>query len=253
MTARKSKSEGWPEKVVHRNSEKSPKTLLPNQGSWRCNPASGGYREAPAPTFFLMLSVPLYSTSTLHLATARHSLTSFFASGWTGTGPHDLGPRPKLCQRVAGACRRDVAHLAHDSSRSVLAAKRCSRRRTSAPRRAAASQGARCGGLRCMSQGGCWAIRAAARQGASSSPGLLEPCLHRKAAEEVISLSMGSKSALSRKRENESSGSFFFFKFRQSTPSSGSAAAAVPERAPEAGAARGTPSRGRKGAEPGGA
>ena len=32
--------------------EKS-KTLLPNRGGWRCNPASGGYREAQAPTFFL--------------------------------------------------------------------------------------------------------------------------------------------------------------------------------------------------------
>ena len=38
----------------------------------------------------------------------------------------------------------------------------------------------------------------------------------------------------------------FFFRFRQSTPSSGSAAAAVSERAPEAGAPRGTPSRGRR-------
>ena len=27
--------------------EKSPKTQLPNRGGWRCNPASGGYREAP--------------------------------------------------------------------------------------------------------------------------------------------------------------------------------------------------------------
>ena len=65
--------EGWPEKVVHRISEKSPKTQLPNRGGWRCSPASGGYREAPAPTSLLMLSVPLRSllyVSTLHLATA---------------------------------------------------------------------------------------------------------------------------------------------------------------------------------------
>ena len=27
--------------------EKSPKTQLPNRGGWRCNPASGGCREAP--------------------------------------------------------------------------------------------------------------------------------------------------------------------------------------------------------------
>ena len=59
----------------------------------------------------------------------------------------------------------------------------------------------------------------------------------------------GSKSL--RKRESEKTrkrelGIFLFFRFRQSTPSSGSAAAAVSERAPEAGAPRGTPSRGQR-------
>ena len=47
-----------------------------------------------------------------------------------------------------------------------------------------------------------------------------------------------------RRRENESSGSFFFQV--PTVCSSGSAAAAVPERAPEAGAPRGTPSQGRR-------
>ena len=37
--------EGWPEKVVHRDLEKSAKTLLPNRGGWRCSPMRGGYRE----------------------------------------------------------------------------------------------------------------------------------------------------------------------------------------------------------------
>ena len=66
-------------------------------------------------------------------------------------------------------------------------------------------------------------------------------CTRRKAAEKVISLSMGSKS-LKREGEKTRARDLSFFRFRQSTPSSGSAAAAVPERAPEAGAPRGTPS-----------
>ena len=49
-------------------------------------------------------------------------------------------------------------------------------------------------GLRSMSQGGRWAIRAAARQGVSASTHAAgfsrsHTCTHRKAAEEVISLS----------------------------------------------------------------
>ena len=110
---------------------------------------------------------------------------------------------------------------------------------------------------RFLSQGGRWAIRAAARQGASSSAHAAgfsrsHACTHRKAAEEVISLSMGSKSALSRKRENESSGSFFFqvptVYAQQRLSRSGSAGA---------GPRGGGPTRNSitrsKGAEPGGA
>ena len=96
--------------------------------------------------------------------------------------------------------------------------------------------------LRCMSQGGRWAIRAAARQGASSSAHAAgfsrsHACTHRKAAEKVILSSCGG----SNQHYRENKKAIFFFRFRQSTPSSGSAAAAVSERAP-----RGTPSRGRR-------
>ena len=96
------------------------------------------------------------------------------------------------------------------------------------------------GHLRCMSQGGRWAIRAAARQGVSSSAHAAG--FSRKAAEEVILSSCGGSKSL-RKRESEKTrkrelGIFLFFRFRQSTPSSGSAAAAVSERAPEAGPTR---------------
>ena len=116
--------------------------------------------------------------------------------------------------------------------------------------RSASSSASSRGRLRRMSQGGRWAIRAAAMQGASSSAHAAgfsrsHACTHRKAAEEVISLSMGSKS-LKREGEKTRARDLSFFRSRQSTPSSGSAAAAVPERAPEAGAPRGTPSRGRR-------
>ena len=49
--------------------EKSPKTQLPNRGGWRCNPASGGYREAPGSHLLFDCASILY-VSTLHLATA---------------------------------------------------------------------------------------------------------------------------------------------------------------------------------------
>ena len=60
--------------------------------------------------------------------------------------------------------------------------------------RSASSASSR-GRLRCMSQGGRWAIRAAATQGASSSAhagfSRSHACTHRKAAEEVILSSCG--------------------------------------------------------------
>ena len=49
--------------------EKFPKTQLPNRGGWRCNPASGGYREAPGSHLLFDCASMLY-VSTLHLATA---------------------------------------------------------------------------------------------------------------------------------------------------------------------------------------
>ena len=63
----------------------------------------------------------------------------------------------------------------------------------------------------------------------------------------MLETSCGDRTSIiekARRRENKSSGSFF--RFRQSTSSSGSAAAAVSERAVEAGAPQGTPSRGRR-------
>ena len=116
--------------------------------------------------------------------------------------------------------------------------------------RSASSSASSRGRLRSASQGGRWAIRAAARLGASSPTHAAgfsrsHACTQRKAIEEVILSSCGG-SNISNKRENESSGQRSFFRFRLSTPSIGSAAAAMSERAPEAGAPRGTPSRGRR-------
>ena len=111
----------------------------------------------------------------------------------------------------------------------------------------------------CRLAGGRWAIRAAARQGASSSAHAAgfsrsHACTRRKAAEEVISLSScGGSKSLKREGEKTRARDLSFFRFRQSTPSSGSAAAAVPERAPEAGAPTRNSITRSKGAEPGGA
>ena len=102
--------------------------------------------------------------------------------------------------------------------------------------------------------GSRWAIRAAARQGASSSAHAAgfsrsHACTHRKAAEEVILSSCGGLNKHYRESERARARDLFFFRFRQSTPSSGSAAAAVSERAPEAGAPRGRGRRARSLAE----
>ena len=56
--------EGWPEKVAHRDLRKVPENSAP-----RCNPASGGYREAPGSHLLFDCASILY-VSTLHLATA---------------------------------------------------------------------------------------------------------------------------------------------------------------------------------------
>ena len=79
------------------------------------------------------------------------------------------------------------------------------------------------GPLALQSQGGRWAIRAAARQGASSSAHAAgfsrsHACTHRKAAEEVILSSCGGSKSL-RKRESEKTrkrelGIFLFFRLR---------------------------------------
>ena len=61
--------EGWPEKVVHRDLRKVPENSAPERGGWRCNPASGGYREAPGSHLLFDCASILY-VSTLHLATA---------------------------------------------------------------------------------------------------------------------------------------------------------------------------------------
>ena len=76
---------------------------------------------------------------------------------------------------------------------------------------------------------------------------LQEPCLHAPEGRRGCHLfERGIKKSIIEKARKRELGIFLFFRFRQSTPSSGSAAAAVPERAPEAGAPRGTPSRGRR-------
>ena len=85
-----------------------------------------------------------------------------------------------------------------------------------------------------VSQGGRWAIRAAARQEASSSAHAAgfsrsHACTHRKAAEEVILSSCGGSNKHYRESEKTRARDLFF-RLRQSTPSSGSAAAAVSER-----------------------
>ena len=49
--------------------EKSPKTQLPNRGGWRCNPASGGYREAPGSHLLFDCASTCASTS---LRSLRH-------------------------------------------------------------------------------------------------------------------------------------------------------------------------------------
>ena len=73
------------------------------------------------------------------------------------------------------------------------------------------------GRLRSMSQGGRWAIRAAARQGASASTHAAgfsrsHACTRRKAAEEVISLSScgGSNISIIEKARKRELGIFFF-------------------------------------------
>ena len=119
------------------------------------------------------------------------------------------------------------------SSRSRSSQRRVSSRSSSSSRamrcrwceRSASSSASSRGRLRSMSQGGRWAIRAAARQGASSSAHAAgfsrsHACTHRKAAEEVILSSCGGSNKHSRKREGEKTRARdLFFRLRLSTPS----------------------------------
>ena len=123
--------EGWPEKVVHRDLRK----VLPNRGGWRCNPASGGYREAP--TSFLTVPLRLYNVSyNVSHSSACHSLMSSFTSvrGLLGEPSSSLtfqfSQRPyhvmslsnqrrassARCERVAGV--RRAVQISHTSSKT---------------------------------------------------------------------------------------------------------------------------------------
>ena len=125
--------EGWPEKVVHRIFEKSPKTLLPNRGSWRCNPASGGYREAPGSHLLFdstctslrrlrQLRLPL-TDELLHVGSgaARRALVISGLPIFPAPVPRDVALEPAqgklspLRARGRGAkSRADLAHLFQD-------------------------------------------------------------------------------------------------------------------------------------------
>ena len=73
--------EGWPEKVVHRDLRKVPENSAPEPRGLGVHPASGGYREAQAPTSFLTVPLRLYNVSD---SSACHSLMSSSSSGRGG-------------------------------------------------------------------------------------------------------------------------------------------------------------------------
>ena len=112
--------------------------------------------------------------------------------------------------------------------------------------RSASSSASSRGRLRSMSQGGRWAIRAAARQGASLSTHAAgfsrsHACTHRKAAEEVILSSCGGSNKHYRESEKTRAWDLFFpvptVYAQQRLSRSGSVGAGAP---------RGTPSRGQR-------
>ena len=66
--------------------EKFPKTQLPNRGGWRCNPASGGYREAPDFHLLFDCASACASTSLRRLRQLRMPLTMSSSSSGRGGG-----------------------------------------------------------------------------------------------------------------------------------------------------------------------
>ena len=77
--------------------------------------------------------------------------------------------------------------------------------------------------------------------------GLLQkPCLHAPEGRRGSHFFEHGFEIIKARRQKTRARDLSFFRLRQSTPSSGSAAAAVPERAPEAGAPQGTPLQGRR-------
>ena len=113
-------------------SEKSPKTQLPNRGGWRCNPASGGYREAPGSHLLFdstctslrrlrQLRLPLTDELLLVVWGCSASPRHLWPSNFPAPVPHDVALEPAqgklspLCARGRGAkSRADLAHLFQD-------------------------------------------------------------------------------------------------------------------------------------------